>query len=181
MARVLSSRFEEEEDRAHSRHGRRRIVGRTSWDARRGRPRVIGVDSFIEYYNAPKRANLAGSPMVRLSLWSKDLNGSTSTVSSKASASSITSPVNRAFGPAGRPSSRSTWRRTSSRPKSCSRRRRLRRSKFVLASSSSVYGQAERFPTSEPDRPRPVSPYGVTKLAAENLCHLYHQAFGCRP
>ena len=50
--------------------------------------------------------------------------------------------------------------------------------KFVIASSSSVYGQAERFPTLESDTPRPVSPYGVTKLAAEHLCHLYHTAFG---
>jgi UDP-glucuronate 4-epimerase len=50
--------------------------------------------------------------------------------------------------------------------------------RFVLASSSSIYGQAERFPTHESDRPRPVSPYGVTKLAAEHLCHLYHEAFG---
>jgi UDP-glucuronate 4-epimerase len=50
--------------------------------------------------------------------------------------------------------------------------------RFVYASSSSVYGNAERYPTSEADLPRPVSPYGVTKLAAEHLCHLYHEAFG---
>jgi UDP-glucuronate 4-epimerase len=50
--------------------------------------------------------------------------------------------------------------------------------RFVYASSSSVYGQAERFPTSEQDLPRPHSPYGVTKLSAEHLCSLYHANFG---
>lgn len=45
--------------------------------------------------------------------------------------------------------------------------------KLVYASSSSVYGDAERLPTAETALPRPVSPYGVTKLAAEHLCHLY--------
>lgn len=45
--------------------------------------------------------------------------------------------------------------------------------KFVNSSSSSVYGAAETFPTSESSVPRPVSPYGVTKLAAENLCGAY--------
>ena len=50
--------------------------------------------------------------------------------------------------------------------------------RFVFASSSSVYGDAERFPTRETDRPQPVSPYGVTKLAAEHLCELYRGGFG---
>jgi nucleoside-diphosphate-sugar epimerase len=45
--------------------------------------------------------------------------------------------------------------------------------KFVYASSSSVYGDAEGYPTREDVRPQPVSPYGVTKLAAEHLCELY--------
>ena len=43
---------------------------------------------------------------------------------------------------------------------------------------SSVYGDAERFPTLETDRPQPVSPYGVTKLAAEHLCALYARNYG---
>jgi UDP-glucuronate 4-epimerase len=50
--------------------------------------------------------------------------------------------------------------------------------RFVFASSSSVYGDAERLPTRESDTPRPVSPYGVTKLAGEHLCHLYFSRFG---
>jgi nucleoside-diphosphate-sugar epimerase len=44
--------------------------------------------------------------------------------------------------------------------------------KFVYSSSSSVYGDAE-LPMNEKSRLKPVSPYGVTKLAAENLCYLY--------
>ena len=48
--------------------------------------------------------------------------------------------------------------------------------KFVYASSSSIYGEAETFPTSEDVIPRPVSPYGVTKLAAEHLCETYRRS-----
>lgn len=50
--------------------------------------------------------------------------------------------------------------------------------KVVYASSSSVYGDAEGYPTAETARPRPISPYGVTKLAAEHLCELYRVNFG---
>ena len=46
-------------------------------------------------------------------------------------------------------------------------------SKFILASSSSVYGDAEEMPTSENSAPKPVSPYGLSKLACEHLCYLY--------
>jgi nucleoside-diphosphate-sugar epimerase len=49
--------------------------------------------------------------------------------------------------------------------------------KLVYASSSSVYGDAESYPTAETVRPRPVSPYGVTKLAAEHLCEVYRGSF----
>ena len=50
--------------------------------------------------------------------------------------------------------------------------------RFVYASSSSVYGDAERFPTDENLLPRPFSPYGVTKLAGEHLVLLYGRNFG---
>lgn len=50
--------------------------------------------------------------------------------------------------------------------------------KFVFASSSSVYGDAETLPTGEDALPRPISPYGVTKLAAEHLCFLYGKQYG---
>jgi nucleoside-diphosphate-sugar epimerase len=48
----------------------------------------------------------------------------------------------------------------------------------VYASSSSVYGDAAELPLHEDAACRPVSPYGVTKLAAEHLCHLYHRNHG---
>ncbi len=50
--------------------------------------------------------------------------------------------------------------------------------RLVFAGSSSVYGDAEAFPTRESALPRPVSPYGVTKLAAEHLANLYTRNFG---
>lgn len=50
--------------------------------------------------------------------------------------------------------------------------------KFVYASSSSVYGDTDDLPMRESGGTRPVSPYGVTKLAAEHLCYLYWKAFG---
>lgn len=50
--------------------------------------------------------------------------------------------------------------------------------KVVYASSSSVYGAVEKLPTYETDLPCPLSPYGVSKLAAENLMVLYSNEFG---
>ena len=50
--------------------------------------------------------------------------------------------------------------------------------RLVFASSSSVYGDAATLPTHEGICPKPVSPYGITKLAAEQLGRLYHKNFG---
>jgi UDP-glucuronate 4-epimerase len=50
--------------------------------------------------------------------------------------------------------------------------------RVVYASSSSVYGNQARYPTVETDLPKPFSPYGVTKLAAEHLCGLYAENWG---
>jgi UDP-glucose 4-epimerase len=50
--------------------------------------------------------------------------------------------------------------------------------KFVYASSSSIYGDNVSIPMRETALPQPVSPYGVTKLAAEQLCYLYHVNHG---
>ena len=50
--------------------------------------------------------------------------------------------------------------------------------RLVYASSSSIYGDTEDLPMREQSLPRPISPYGVTKLAAEHLCWLYHRSYG---
>ncbi len=50
--------------------------------------------------------------------------------------------------------------------------------RVVLASSSSIYGDAADYPTSEDVIPRPLSPYGTTKLACEHLAYAYGAEFG---
>src|SRR5438477_8929163 len=50
--------------------------------------------------------------------------------------------------------------------------------RVVFASSSSVYGAAERYPTPEDTPRRPLSPYGITKVASEHLAEAYARAFG---
>ena len=49
--------------------------------------------------------------------------------------------------------------------------------RFVYASSSSVYGDTDDLPMRENGKVRPVSPYGVTKLAGEHLCDLYYKNY----
>jgi nucleoside-diphosphate-sugar epimerase len=50
--------------------------------------------------------------------------------------------------------------------------------KFVYASSSSIYGDVTMLPMREDALPKPLSPYGVSKLSAEHLCYLYWKNFG---
>ena len=50
--------------------------------------------------------------------------------------------------------------------------------RVVFASSSSIYGEAERYPTPEETPPRPLSPYGITKLACEHLARASGHSFG---
>ena len=50
--------------------------------------------------------------------------------------------------------------------------------RVVLASSSSIYGDAAAYPTPEETIPRPLSPYGITKLACEHLAYAYAAEFG---
>jgi nucleoside-diphosphate-sugar epimerase len=50
--------------------------------------------------------------------------------------------------------------------------------RVVFASSSSIYGAAERYPTPEDTTPHPLSPYGITKLACEQLADAYARQFG---
>jgi len=50
--------------------------------------------------------------------------------------------------------------------------------RVVFASSSSVYGETERYPTPEDAPPRPLSPYGITKVTGEQLARAYAGSFG---
>ncbi len=50
--------------------------------------------------------------------------------------------------------------------------------RFVYSSSSSIYGRVKTLPTRETDEKVPISPYGVTKYAAENLVTLFGSEFG---
>jgi len=50
--------------------------------------------------------------------------------------------------------------------------------RVVFSSSSSIYGDAERYPTPEDAVPEPISPYGITKLACEHLARAYATGFG---
>ena len=142
---------------------------------------VMGVDCFSSYYAADlKRANIDSvTGRHGFNLIEADLND-TDLVDLLDGADVI-------YHLAGQPGVRASWGQefnvylaaniaTTQRLLEAAKTTKPRA--FVLASSSSVYGQAERFPTREDDRPRPVSPYGVTKLAAEHLCHLYRVAFG---
>ncbi|MSO58344.1 MAG: NAD-dependent epimerase/dehydratase family protein [Thermoleophilia bacterium] len=52
--------------------------------------------------------------------------------------------------------------------------------RVVFASSSSIYGEAECYPTTEATPPRPLSPYGITKLACEHLARAYGRSFGLK-
>jgi UDP-glucuronate 4-epimerase len=141
---------------------------------------VIGVDDFCGYYDQEiKRSNLApANDHERFTLVEDDL---------------LTTDLDRlldgidvVFHQAGQPGVRLSWAdgfETYARLNILATQRLLEAAtrhplhRFVFASSSSVYGAAERYPTNERDLPAPMSPYGVTKLAAEHLCSLYHRNF----
>lgn len=142
---------------------------------------VIGVDAFTDYYSlAQKQDNvqqLQGFPsfsLVTADLRSADLGG-------------LLEGIDVVFHQAAQPGVRSSWSRsfrtyldhnvwvTQRLLEEC---KGLPITKFVYASSSSVYGNAARYPTRETDLPSPHSPYGVTKLSGEQLASLYGQNFG---
>jgi nucleoside-diphosphate-sugar epimerase len=141
---------------------------------------VTGLDSFTDYYDvALKRANAAAASRSGVKFIDGDLN--------VIDLASVLDGVDVIFHLAGQPGVRSSWgtefstytycniAATQRLLEACRGSRTLRR--LVYASSSSVYGDAERYPTTESDRPQPISPYGVTKLAAEHLCRLYAMSF----
>lgn len=142
---------------------------------------VIGLDCFTDYYpRSFKEANVSGlrkSP--RFSLVESRIQD--------ADLAAILGRVTHVFHLAAQAGVRKSWgadfrhytenniEATQVLLEACVRARLER---FVYASSSSVYGDEAAIPMREDQLPRPVSPYGVTKLAAEQLCHLYHVNHG---
>jgi nucleoside-diphosphate-sugar epimerase len=137
---------------------------------------VRGVDAFTDYYPRTRKednlAQLLRDPsfsLVEGDLAAMPLAG-------------VIADADVVYHLAGQPGVRSSWgadfRRYVERNVFATERlleacRRDAPRKLVFASSSSVYGDAATYPTSESMRPQPVSPYGVTKLAAEHLCEVY--------
>ena len=142
---------------------------------------VRGVDRLSTYYDPElKRANLGLlSKLEGFEFVEGDLN--------ELDLAALLEGVDTVFHLAGQPGVRVSWGQefeiyltdnvlSTQRLLELARESQLDR--FVLASSSSIYGDAETFPTTEETKPAPVSPYGVTKLAAEHLCRLYATGFG---
>lgn len=143
--------------------------------------RVVIADSLTPYYDpAQKRANLAplrsrpGVTVVEVDLVYADLD-------------SLLDDVDVVFHQSAQPGVRRSWDDFGSyATANITGTQRLLHAvmrcggvtRFVYASSSSVYGNATGTASAESDRPQPFSPYGVTKLAAEHLCRAYAENFG---
>ena len=50
--------------------------------------------------------------------------------------------------------------------------------KFIFASSAAVYGDNQNLPLKESEKPKPLSPYGITKLSAEYYCKVFYELYG---
>jgi UDP-glucuronate 4-epimerase len=137
---------------------------------------VVGVDSYTDYYDpARKRANAA---------WLAAHDGFT-----EVERDLVTDPIDEILDGAdavvhlaGQPGVRLSWadgfgtyvdRNVGASQRLLEAARRTRVPRLVLASSSSVYGNAADCPVSEDAPTRPFSPYGVTKLAMEHLAGAY--------
>lgn len=141
---------------------------------------VIGIDCFVDYYpRALKERNIKELKkreefkFIEANLISIDLRG-------------LISDVNYIFHQAAQAGVRASWGENFSiysdnnilatqRLLEASINSRIKR--FLFASSSSVYGDTEDLPMRETSILRPVSPYGVSKLAAEHLCYLYYKNY----
>ncbi len=143
--------------------------------------RVRGVDCFTDNYDpALKRSHLlgiAGHP--QFELIESDLV--------TADPHALLSGIDAVLHLAGQPGVRDSWasgfeiyvqRNITATQRLLEAAKSTNISRFAAASSSSVYGNAETYPTTELALPQPVSPYGVTKLASEHLCTLYAKNFG---
>lgn len=141
---------------------------------------VVGVDCFTDYYDpAVKRRNIeAASPSADFTFRKEDLT--------TADLDDLLKDVDVVYHLAAQPGVRKSWadefaiytqHNIGATQRLLEAVRRHDVGRFVYASSSSVYGNAPRYPTAETDQVRPHSPYGVTKLAAEHLCSLYAAVF----
>ena len=132
---------------------------------------VVGVDCFTDYYDpAEKEENARGLELVRIDLTEADLDldGVDGVFHLAAQ------PGVRSFGDVFPVYVRRNLLATQRVFEVCARAR----VRAVFASSSSVYGEAETYPTPETTEPRPISPYGITKLGCEHLARAYAAAFG---
>src|SRR6266516_1715721 len=132
---------------------------------------IVAVDCFTDYYDqALKEENAAGLEITRLDLTEENLD---------------LAGVDGVFHLAGQPGVRSfgdVFEQYVRRNLLASRRvfeaAAAAGTRIVFTSSSSIYGDAERYPTPEETEPRPISPYGITKLGCEQLAYAYEQGFG---
>src|SRR5438874_2428317 len=132
---------------------------------------VVAVDCFTDYYDqALKEENAAGLDVTRLDLAEENLD---------------LAGIDGVFHLAGQPGVRSFGdvfegyvRRNLLASRRVFEAAAAAGTRVVFASSSSVYGDAERYPTPEESEPRPISPYGITKLGCEQLAYAYSQGFG---
>lgn len=132
---------------------------------------ALGWDAFTDYYDpALKEENAAGLPVARLDLVEDPLP---------------LEGVDGVFHLAGQPGVRSFGavfpvyvRQNVLATERLLEAAAVAGTRVVLASSSSVYGDAERYPTPEDTSPAPLSPYGITKLACEHLARAYERERG---
>jgi UDP-glucose 4-epimerase len=158
------------------------FIGSHLADALLGRGyEVVGLDCFTDYYPRPlKEANLdvnrgrRGFRFVENSIQAADLpallDGVTHVFHLAAQAG-----VRKSWGRDFRVYTQNNVEASQILLEACVGRSLQR---FVYASSSSLYGDNVQIPMREDALPQPVSPYGVTKLAAEQLCYLYHVNHG---
>ena len=133
---------------------------------------VVGVDCFTDYYDpALKEENAAGLDVSRArSRRGRSRPRRLSTASSTSRASPACAASATVFDEYVRRNLLATQRVFETAARAGVR--------VVFASSSSIYGDAERYPTPRTPQPRPISPYGITKLGCEQLAYAYAQSFG---